>query len=93
MMVGTLQMGLYLYGCQSLKEKRIIIKGLKDRIHNQFNASVAEVDYHDKWQRSLLAVACVSNEKKHVEQILDHVLRFTEQDTRIEVVEKLIEIF
>jgi uncharacterized protein YlxP (DUF503 family) len=51
MIVGLLTLELYLFEAQSLKEKRIIIKSLKDRIKNKFNVSVAEVDANDLWQR------------------------------------------
>jgi len=48
---------------QSLKDKRREVRGIKDRISSKFNASVAEVGYQDKWQRSVLAVCLVGNDK------------------------------
>jgi len=80
-------------GCHSLKEKRVVIKGLKTRIRNQFNVSVAEVDYQDKWQRSILAVAAISNEKKHIEEVLNKILYFVERESRVAVLDHLVEIF
>ena len=74
MIVGLLTLELYLSEAQSLKEKRIIIKSLKDRIKNKFNVSIAEVDANDLWQRSILGVACVANETKMVNQILNGVM-------------------
>jgi len=51
---------------QSLKDKRRAVRGLKDRISNRFNASVAEVGYLDKWQRSVLAVCLVGNDRRQL---------------------------
>lgn len=45
---------LEVYGCQSLKEKRSVVKSLKDRLHDRFNVSVAETGHHDLWQRAEL---------------------------------------
>lgn len=52
---------------RSLKDKRAAVKGLKDRLRNRFNASVAEVGYLDKWQRGLLGVALVGSDRRHLE--------------------------
>ena len=52
----------------SLKAKRRIVKGLKDRIRARLNASVAEIGYHDQWQRALLGVAMIGNDRVHLEQ-------------------------
>ncbi|WP_372882417.1 DUF503 domain-containing protein [Psychromonas sp.] len=49
---------------QSLKDKRQQVRGLKERIRSRFNASVAEVGYLDKWQRCVLAVCLVGNDKR-----------------------------
>ncbi|MCF7810779.1 DUF503 domain-containing protein [bacterium] len=59
---------LYLPASHSLKDKRSVIKGLKERIRNKLNVSVAEVDYQDKWQRSTIAVACVSSDSSIVDK-------------------------
>ena len=93
MFVGTLQIDLYLPGSLSLKEKRFILQSLKSRLRNKFNVSVAEVDYHDKWQRTVIACAVVSNEKKHIDTMLNNIFQFIDRDTRIEIIEQLREIF
>lgn len=74
MIVGTLRITLYLPGVGSLKEKRRIVKGLKDRLHARFNVSVAESDHLDLWQKAELGVAVVGNETPHLHSVLDHVL-------------------
>ncbi|HTS75245.1 MAG TPA: DUF503 domain-containing protein [Bryobacteraceae bacterium] len=59
----------------SLKDKRHFVKSLKDRLRARFNVSVAEIDYQDTWQRSVIAVATVSAEQSHASQILESVER------------------
>ena len=92
MLVGTMQVELYLPGTLSLKGKRLILKSIKARIRNKFNVCIAEVDHHDKWQRATLGLSCVSNDKRFLEKTLNNVLKFIEKDDRIEVVDQLVEI-
>lgn len=61
---------LHLAACQSLKDKRHIIKSLKDRLHNRFNVSAAETAHHDLWQRAELTVCVVSTDRSQVERVL-----------------------
>ena len=61
---------LHLEGCHSLKDKRHVLKSLKDRLHNRFNVSAAETDHHDLWQRAELTAAVVSTERQHAERVL-----------------------
>jgi len=61
---------LVLAGCQSLKDKRRIVKSLKDRLHRQFNVSAAEVDHQDAWQQAALACGVVTTDRRHAEEVL-----------------------
>ena len=61
----------------SLKDKRHVVKGLKDRLRNKFNVSVAEIDYQDLWQRAVVAAVTVSSDQVQAEQVLQSV----EQET------------
>ena len=70
MVVGVRRWELFLSGCQSLKDKRRIVKSLKDRLHARFNVSAAEVDHQDLWQRAALAAAIVSGDARHAEEVL-----------------------
>jgi uncharacterized protein YlxP (DUF503 family) len=58
---------------QSLKDKRMILRGVKDRT-KKFNVSVAEVDHHDLWQRATLAVVAVATDGAHAERELQAVV-------------------
>jgi len=68
--VGLITWELHLDACRSLKDKRHVLKGLKDRLHNRFNVSAAETDHHDLWQRAELTACVVSTDKTHAEQVL-----------------------
>jgi len=74
MPVGLLTLELHLAEAQSLKDKRQVLRSLKDRLRANFNVAVAELDYQDTWQRSVVGVVTLSNEDHHVEESLQKVL-------------------
>ncbi|MBC2323543.1 DUF503 domain-containing protein [Listeria booriae] len=61
---------------QTLKEKRAIIKRVLTRAGQKFNISIAEIGFQDKWQRSLIGFAVVSESHTHAEKVADAVLAF-----------------
>ncbi|MDE0022347.1 MAG: DUF503 domain-containing protein [Candidatus Poribacteria bacterium] len=65
-------------GCRSLKEKRRIVRSIKDRTRHRFNAAVAEVGLMDRWNECELGVACVSNSARHAESMASKVAEFIE---------------
>ena len=73
--VGVLTMELQLSEAHSLKDKRHTVKGLKDRLRSKFNVAVAEIDYQDLWQRSLISAVTVSGDRGRAEQVLQMVER------------------
>lgn len=85
MLVGTCRFTMILYEGTSLKEKRMIIKSLIQRMQSRYNVSVAETDGQDKWQRAEIGFACVSNNRRHVERMIQEILRFAESDGRGEI--------
>jgi uncharacterized protein len=93
MMLGTLQVELLIPGSFSLKDKRFVLQGLKTKIRSTFNVSVAEVDFHDKWQRSCVAFACVSVDRRYLDSVFSKVLNAIDAEDRVEVVDQLVEIF
>ncbi|HEY2352331.1 MAG TPA: DUF503 domain-containing protein [Candidatus Acidoferrum sp.] len=74
MPVGLLTLELYIQHAQSLKDKRQVLRSLKDRLRAKFNVAVAELEYQDTWQRSVVGVVTLANEEHHVEESLQHVL-------------------
>ncbi|HEX5230099.1 MAG TPA: DUF503 domain-containing protein [Bryobacteraceae bacterium] len=73
--VGVLTLELHLEDAHSLKDKRHTVKSLKDRLRAKFNVAVAEIDYQDTWQRSLVSAVTVSSDHGHAEQVLQSVER------------------
>ena len=74
MAVGLLTLELHLMEAHSLKDKRQVLRSLKDRLRQNFNVAVAELDFEDTWQRSVVGVVTLSNEEQHVEEALQKVL-------------------
>lgn len=73
--IGVLTLELRLDGAQALKDKRHTVKGLKDRLRSKFNVAVAEIDYQDTWQRSVVSAVTVSGDHERAEQVLQLVER------------------
>jgi len=91
MIVAVLTVELYLPGSASLKDKRAILRQLKDRLANKFNISIAEVDHQDKWQRAQLGIAQVGSDYKFLEKSMNTILQVIDENDAAEVTEHLIE--
>lgn len=78
--MGVLRLTLDIPESQSLKEKRSVIRSLKDRIETRFRVAVAEVGDLDLRQRGELAIACVSNESGHAAGVLSRIAGFAESN-------------
>ena len=74
MPVGLLTLELHIPDAQSLKDKRQVLRSLKDKLRRDFNVAVAELEHHEAWQRSVVGVVTLSNEEKHVREMLQKVL-------------------
>ena len=92
MHIGLLQIKLFLPGNQSLKGKRHIIKSIKDRVRNQVNISIAEVDEHDAWQQAHIAIVTVGTDHKRVSQVLASAMKLVENTPGLEVIDQQIEM-
>ncbi len=91
MIVGLCRIDLFLPESRSLKAKRQVIKGLKDRIRKRFNVSVAEVEHQSLWQRATLGLAMVSEEKGYVDRTLRQVLNLVQAEPRLLVLDHAFE--
>ncbi len=87
MIVRLLKIDLHFPGRSSLKEKRFIMSSVKAKLAHRFNVAVAEVGDHEKWQRSLLAVVTVGTDGRITESTCQKVLKFLENDHRLEVLD------
>ncbi len=92
MRVGVLRIYFMIPDSRSLKEKRMVIRSLKDRLISRFNISVAEIGSNDKWQAGELGIAAVGNDGRFVNSVVEKVRQFLYLDPRISVMESDIEI-
>ena len=76
MNVGVCKVRLRLAENLSLKGKRRVLKSITTRVASKFNVSVAEVDDHNLWQLATLGICCVSNNKRHTNEVLSKVVDF-----------------
>src|SRR4030043_404672 len=76
MHVGVCRIKVRLPENLSLKGKRQVLKSIISRVGSKFNVSIAEVDDNDSWQLATLGIACVSNDKRHANEVLSHVVDF-----------------
>lgn len=73
--IGVLTLELRIEHAQSLKDKRQIVKSLKDRLRGKFNVSVAEIDDQDLHNSSVIAAVTVSPSRPFAEKVLQSVER------------------
>jgi uncharacterized protein YlxP (DUF503 family) len=91
--VGTLKLRLVLRESHSLKDKRRVIKSLKDTLSNKFNISVAETDEQDVWQTAEVGVAAVGTDGPFVQSVLTSVVNYVRFFGGVELVDAQQEIY
>jgi uncharacterized protein YlxP (DUF503 family) len=87
MLVAMCRFDLRIPGCSSLKEKRHVVKTLTASVRNKFNVSVAEVDHHDLWQRTAIAVAAVAGEGYHLRRVMHQVERHIDTFPAVDLID------
>jgi uncharacterized protein YlxP (DUF503 family) len=92
MVVGVCELELHIPASTSLKSKRTVLRSLVDRLRRRFNVAVSEIDHHDLWQRSTLAIVTVSNDAAVVHSILSHAQRLVESEPRVQLVDLRVEL-
>jgi uncharacterized protein len=93
MPVAVMKLKLSLAGARSLKDKRQVIKSLKERLKQRFNVSVAEMDLQDVWQSAVLGVAIISPDKQFAESVASKVADFVRSDHRLFLAAIEVEVF
>ncbi|MEA2710496.1 MAG: uncharacterized protein QOF78_3097 [Phycisphaerales bacterium] len=91
MTVGVLQLELSIGDAMSLKDKRRIIKSLKDRIAYSHNVSIAEVGALDEHRRSLMGIAMVANDHGYVEGALSKLVDFVRTVPSVDLIDYQID--
>lgn len=93
MTVGIARLTLFIPDSHSLKEKRMVVRRVKDRTRNKFNVAIAEVEDNDVWQRAVLGLALVGNERRFVDSALDEVVRFVRGEAEVVNAEREVQTF
>jgi uncharacterized protein YlxP (DUF503 family) len=92
MLVALERFDLRIPGCTSLKEKRHVVKALTAGIRHKFNVSVAEVDHHDLWQRTTIAVSVASVESYQARKVLHEVAKFVDRFGPVELIHSALSL-
>ncbi len=92
MILGVCEIELLVSGSQSLKDKRQVLRHLKEKVRHKFNVSVAEVDHQDLWQRAMLGLSCVGNDRDFIREVLTKAIRVVESDVGVEIIHQRLEI-
>ncbi|MHB8541669.1 MAG: DUF503 domain-containing protein [Candidatus Acidiferrales bacterium] len=79
MPIGLVTLEIHIPDARSLKDKRQVLRSLKDRLRGHFNVAVAELDHQDLWQRSVIGVVGISADDQHLAQSMAAVLEASEQ--------------
>lgn len=92
MFIGILKVEFMLHGNESLKDKRRVAQGLKQKIRNKFNVAVAEVGSENSMDYLALSIVSVSNDKKHLESRMSKCLNMVQAACDEEMIYDDIEI-
>jgi uncharacterized protein len=93
MPVGLLTLEIHIEDAQSLKDKRQILRSLKDRLRAHFNVAIAELAHQELWQRSRVGVVTISNDARHLEESLRVIAAESEKILGRDLVSQEIEYF
>ncbi len=86
--MGLTTVEIFIPQSQSLKDKRQVLRRIKDKVKAKLNVSYAEVDYQDKWQRSTLSFVTVANKRADVDRRFESVIKIIEGDIRVEILNR-----
>ena len=93
MHIGICKIKFRLPENETLKGKRQVVKSIIARVQNKFSVCVAEIDDNDVWQLASIGVACISNDSRHANEILSHVVDYiNESRFEIEMLDYQIEL-
>ena len=87
MVVGVLQVDVRVPNAQSLKDKRSVLKSLKDQVRGRFNVAVAELDCDEKWQRATLGISTLGDDRAQIERLLRQVTEWLRMTRLVELIQ------
>ena len=87
MVTGVLRLDVHVPDAQSLKDKRAVVRRLRDQIRGRFNVAVAEGDANDRWQRASLGIAALGDDQSIVEGVLRQVTAWVRGTHLVELIQ------
>jgi uncharacterized protein len=87
MIIGVISWELEIIGVHSLKEKRSVVKGLKDRLHDRFNVSAAETAHQELWQRAEISACVMASDRKVAESVLQQADDLVAKEYRARIID------
>jgi hypothetical protein len=79
--VGVITWEIQIFDARSLKEKRKVVKSLKERLQSRFNLSVAETGHQDSWQRAEITAAIVATDKPYADRVMNKADALVEEES------------
>ena len=86
MVVGLLRIEVHLPRSQSLKDKRSVVKSLRDQLRGRFNIAVAEIEANEKWQRAVVGITTLGDNRAYVEGLLRQVTEWLRNTRVVELI-------
>jgi hypothetical protein len=90
--VGTCRADIFIADSNSLKDKRRVVRSILDHLRRNYNVSVAELEDQRLWRRTVLGVACVANESKSADQLLNRVIHYLDSHPQIALLDCQVEV-
>lgn len=87
MLIGLINIKIFIETSASLKDKRRVVKSLIARLRNKFNISIAEIDSLESWQVAEIGIALVGNGNKIIDQQISQITNFLDRETEFEIIE------
>lgn len=91
--MGLLQLDIFLPESQSLKDKRSVIKSLRETVRKRFNVSIAETGEQDKWGKSQISISKVSNQSAVIRKEFQNIQKDIERRYPLEIIKKVEEVW
>ena len=91
--IAVLTVNLYIPSAQSLKDKRMVLKSLKDKVRSKFNVSIAELYCEDKWQVATCGLSMIGNDQRYLDSCLQNILSYIESMDGFEISDHQLEFF
>jgi len=76
-----------------LKEKRVILKSIKSKLRAKYNVGVAEIDDNDKWQRAVLGIVGISNDRREINSQLDQILNWLDKEREFDILDYEVKFY